>query len=222
MDGKTWQKANAFSGLAKDTSYTFYQRLTSDGNHNASPSSSAKIRTAKTFRVTYQVTGSIPKGAPAAPKDKKVYEANAEVTVVKAPAMKGYTFSGWKTQDAKISKGKFKMPGKDVTLTGSWKVNQHVLTVNYVYTDGSKAKEPYRKTLAYGASYSVTSPKTTGYTAGRTAVKGKEGLWYESDNPKAAKVGKRNGKVMAVAEGTCNVFVYAQNGIGQKVKIIVN
>ena len=123
MDGRTWQKENAFTGLAKDTEYTFYQRLSADGNHNASPASSAKIRTAKTYGVTYQVTGTVPKGAPAAPKDTNVYETDAEVSVKNALTMKGYTFSGWNTEEVEIKDGKFVMPAKDVTLTGSWTKN---------------------------------------------------------------------------------------------------
>lgn len=46
-DGKTWTGERTFSGLEANTEYTFLQRIKEDANHNASPASSAKIRTAK-------------------------------------------------------------------------------------------------------------------------------------------------------------------------------
>ena len=41
MDGTNWQTSPSFTGLTMNTGYTFYQRLKADGNHNASPASSA-------------------------------------------------------------------------------------------------------------------------------------------------------------------------------------
>ncbi|MBR0302436.1 MAG: InlB B-repeat-containing protein, partial [Clostridia bacterium] len=46
MDGTTWQDSATFSGLAKSTQYTFYQRLKENDNYNTSPlSASATIPT---------------------------------------------------------------------------------------------------------------------------------------------------------------------------------
>lgn len=46
MDGTTWQDSNVFSGLNRDTEYTFYQRIAGDANHEPSPASAGtKIRT---------------------------------------------------------------------------------------------------------------------------------------------------------------------------------
>lgn len=42
MDGSNWQDNPMFSGLTKNTEYTFYQRIAEDDNHNASPSSSGQ------------------------------------------------------------------------------------------------------------------------------------------------------------------------------------
>ena len=44
---------------------------------------------------------------------------------------------------------------------------------------------------------------------------------YESDDVNIAKVNKK-GIVKAVKKGTCNIYIYAQNGIYKKVKIKVN
>ena len=43
-----------------------------------------------------------------------------EVTVRENPTKAGYSFSGWSTTDATVAAGKFTMPDKDVTITGSW------------------------------------------------------------------------------------------------------
>ena len=43
---------------------------------------------------------------------------------------------------------------------------------------------------------------------------------YESDNKKIATVNS-SGKVTAKKKGTCNVYVYAQNGAYQKIKVTV-
>ena len=178
-DGE-WQDSPSFTGLKKDTEYTFSQRLKADDNHNASPAASAKISTAKTYKVTYEITGEIPDGAPKAPEDKNEYEEKDEVTVKDVLTMEGYTFSGWNSKDVSPKDGKFAMPAKDVTLGGSWKVNQHVLTVRYEYADGKKAAEPYKKNVDYGAEYAVASPEIKGYTASQKTVKGTMGDKDES------------------------------------------
>ena len=38
-NGDTWQESPTFTGLTKNTEYSFYQRLKADANHNASPAS---------------------------------------------------------------------------------------------------------------------------------------------------------------------------------------
>ena len=55
---------------------------------------------------------------------------------------------------------------------------------------------------------------------GKVIVHKAKALSYESSKPKIAKVNKK-GKVTAVAQGTCYVYVYAQNGISAKVKVTV-
>ena len=75
--------------------------------------------------------------------------------------------------------------GEDVTdcyrityVNGTLKVTEappaaeYVLTINYVYEDGTTAAETYQATLAYGTSYSVKSPVIEGYTASIEVVEG--------------------------------------------------
>ena len=66
-----------------------------------------------TYTVTYKYTGTVPAGAPAVPATAS-YAEGANVTVANAPTLDGYTFSGWSRT------GSFKMPGSNVTITGSW------------------------------------------------------------------------------------------------------
>ena len=53
-DGTDWKESNVFSGLNRDTEYTFYQRIAGDANHEPSPASAGtKIRTGN---IVYTVT----------------------------------------------------------------------------------------------------------------------------------------------------------------------
>jgi len=51
-------------------------------------------------------------------------------------------------------------------------------------------------------------------------VKKHRKLSYETSNPAVAKVLK-NGKIKAVGKGSCNIYVYAQNGVYKQVKVTV-
>lgn len=52
-----------------------------------------------------------------------------------------YAFTDWSTDDATVEDGEFKMPAKDVTLTGTWTSEKvptltHSVTVKYMDEDG--------------------------------------------------------------------------------------
>ena len=75
------------------------------------------------FPVTYSYTGEVPTGAEEAP-DGSNYKFDKIVDVAGSPtAPAGYTFSGWKTSDANVTDGKFTMPTKAVSFTGSFSAN---------------------------------------------------------------------------------------------------
>ena len=91
------------------------------------------------YNVSYAYTGEVPAGAPAVPAAAS-HKQNSTVSVAAARVLDGYTFSGWSTNDATVSDGSFKMPGKNVTLTGSWSPRSDLsYTVNY-YWNGTTDK----------------------------------------------------------------------------------
>ena len=75
------------------------------------------------YSVTYSYSGGAPTDAPPVPDDE-VYLPGTEVTVVTAPTLPDYSFSGWTAEpNVDISENKFTMPECDVALTGSWSKN---------------------------------------------------------------------------------------------------
>ena len=82
--------------------------------------------TANRHNVTYEITGNvIPEGV-TAPTGETDVAYGTEVTVKDALSAAGYTFSGWTTNDATVTAGKFDMPDKDVAFTGSFTANSNV------------------------------------------------------------------------------------------------
>ena len=122
--------------------------------------------TIPSYQVKYAYTGTVPAGAPALPADE-THKLHTDVTVAAEPALDGYVFSGWTTDDASVSGGQFKMPGKDVTLTGSWTLRSDLsYTVNY-YWNGTTDKVAPSKTVG-GQTFNATVTESpigvTGYT----------------------------------------------------------
>ena len=75
--------------------------------------------TIPSYQVKYAYTDPVPAGAPALPADE-THKLHTDVNVAAKPALDGYVFSGWTTDDAAVSSdGKFKMPGQNVTLTAN-------------------------------------------------------------------------------------------------------
>ena len=69
--------------------------------------------TMPSYKVTYKIDGE-------QYGEVDTVEFGTEVTVRENPTKAGYSFSGWSTTDATVADGKFTMPDKDVTITGSW------------------------------------------------------------------------------------------------------
>lgn len=124
--------------------------------------------TIPSYQVKYAYTGTVPAGAPALPADE-THKLHTDVTVAAEPALDGYVFSGWTTGDASVSGRQFKMPGKDVTLTGSWTLRSDLsYTVNY-YWNGTtdKVKVAPSKTVdgqTFNAAVTESPIGVTGYT----------------------------------------------------------
>ena len=120
------------------------------------------------YNVSYAYTGEVPAGAPAVPASAS-HKQNSTVSVAAAPVLDGYTFSGWSTNDATVSDGSFKMPGKNVTLTGSWSPRSDLsYTVNY-YWNGTTDKVADSKVVSdqtFGDTVTSETPiAIDGYTA---------------------------------------------------------
>ena len=125
--------------------------------------------TIPSYQVKYEYKGDVPTGALAKLPADETHKLHTDVTVAAEPKLDGYVFSGWTTTDASISDGQFKMPGKNVTLTGSWTLRSDLsYTVNY-YWNGTTDKVAESKTVGgqtFGARITDEVPiSVDGYTA---------------------------------------------------------
>ena len=123
--------------------------------------------TIRSYQVKYAYTDPVPAGAPALPADE-THKLHTDVTVAAEPKLDGYVFSGWTTTDAAVSSdGKFKMPGQNVTLTGSWTLRSDLsYTVNY-YWNGTTDKVAPSKTVGgqtFNAAVTESPIDVAGYT----------------------------------------------------------
>ena len=123
--------------------------------------------TIPSYQVKYAYTGTVPAGAPALPADE-THKLHTDVTVAAEPALDGYVFSRWTTTDAAVSSdGKFKMPGQNVTLTGSWTLRSNLsYTVNY-YWNGTEEPVAPSKTVGgqtFNAAVTESPIDVAGYT----------------------------------------------------------
>ncbi len=125
--------------------------------------------TIPSYQVKYEYKGDVPTGALAKLPADETHKMHTDVTVAAEPKLDGYVFSGWTTTDADISGGQFKMPGKNVTLTGSWTLRSDLsYTVNY-YWNGTEEPVAPSKTVdgqTFGARITDEVPiSVDGYTA---------------------------------------------------------
>ncbi len=106
---------------------------------------------ANNYDVTYKVDGVI--------YSSKEVVYGTEVTILAAPeAREGYTFSGWKIEDADAEN--FTMPDKDVEIIGTWTVNNYTVTYK---VDGEVYGEV--ENYDFGAAVIMReAPEKAGYT----------------------------------------------------------
>ncbi len=72
------------------------------------------------YKVIYKYEGIVPSNAPTVP-DEIEYASGSQVGVASNVNVEGYEFSGWKTEDATVTSGSFKMPENDVVFVGNFK-----------------------------------------------------------------------------------------------------
>ena len=76
-----------------------------------------------------------------------------------------------------------------------------------------------KKTLAAGKTFTIKAKPVP--ASSKLTVKRHRTLRYESTDPTVASVGAKNGKISAKKAGTCTIYVYAQSGAFQKIKVTV-
>ena len=86
---------------------------------------------------------------------------------VTSPVVTGYT------PDRTVATVDAITENTEVTVT--YTLDKHNVTVHYVYENGTKAADDKTLTVEYGKTYSIDSPKITGYTADQAIVSGKMG-----------------------------------------------
>ena len=130
------------------------------------------------YQVSYQYEGEVPENAPA-PPETAFYEEGETVTAALEPEAEGYTFSGWKTEDAALENGSFQMPAGAVVLTGSFeKIPEPVKTYEVIYKYEGKVPEKapeLPKTLSYEEGELVK-------TAEEPALEGYRFSGWKADN----------------------------------------
>ena len=115
-----------------------------------------------TFTVKYVMSdGST---APAAVTKTLRFGQSDSVT---SPVVTGYT------PDRTVATVDAITENTEVTVT--YTLDKHNVTVHYVYENGTKAADDKTLTVEYGKTYSIDSPKITGYTADQAIVSGKMG-----------------------------------------------
>ncbi len=158
---------------------------------------------AREYKVAYKFIGAvIPDGASA--PTEKVYKEGTEVIVEADSAAEGYIFSGWSTEDATVTNGKFTI-NNDVVFVGRWekaKVPVENITVNKTEIE-----------LEPGKTDKITVIITPEDATDKTVT-------YSSSNPEVAEV-TEDGTVIAKKDGETTVTVKAEDGSEKAVKIKV-
>lgn len=119
------------------------------------------------YTLTYEFDGDLPPDASTLLPQQKTYASGAQATVadVQESSYGYYEFMGWKDQDGtSYTAGDSITMKKNITLTGTWKLNESkapTITVNYAYSGKVPTGAP-----AIGADGQIQSPQQI--TVGKT------------------------------------------------------
>ncbi|MGN0129624.1 MAG: leucine-rich repeat protein [Methanomethylophilus alvi] len=94
-----------------------------------------------------------------------------EVTVRDMFQKTGYTVTGWSTDDAEVSDGKFVLRASDVVFTASSSINRYSYAVEFVDESGNSVAEKVSGTEYCGSTVDTVIKDVVGYTAPSEAVK---------------------------------------------------
>ncbi len=112
------------------------------------------------YTLTYEFAGDLPPDAADLLPAQKSYASGAQATVASAPqsSYKYYEFMGWKDESGQtVNAGSSLTMNKNITLTGTWKLNETAaptITVNYAYSGKVPTGAP-----AIGADGQIQSPQ---------------------------------------------------------------
>ena len=112
------------------------------------------------YTLTYQFAGEVPPDASTLLPQQKTYASGTQATVASAPqsSYKYYEFMGWKDESGQtVNAGSSLTMNKNITLTGTWKLNESkapTITVNYAYSGKVPTGAP-----AIGADGRIQSPQ---------------------------------------------------------------
>lgn len=137
-------------------------------------------------------------------KVKDTKSTSYTVTKLKKGTFYNYTIVAYKSAK-----------GKNTTLAVSTKIYQTTTGGSYGNAKSVKVNKS-SVSLKKGKSYTLKSSEIKK----DKKLKKYRALSYETSNKKIATVSSK-GKIIAKKKGSCNIYVYAQNGISAKVKVTV-
>ncbi|MBQ6467838.1 MAG: InlB B-repeat-containing protein [Clostridia bacterium] len=128
------------------------------------------------YTLTYTYTGDVPAGL-TAPTDTTAYHIGDSKTLETVDEVDGFTFSGWKLNDAVVTEVTF--GADDIEVTGEWTRNNYTITYEYTYEnvkDADKLEAPEQVTKAYQADLpEVAAASKDGYTV-------TDWVYYDADD----------------------------------------
>ncbi|MBR7111947.1 MAG: InlB B-repeat-containing protein [Clostridia bacterium] len=157
MDGITWQSSPIFENLKPHTSYTFYQRLATNGNTPFGVTSKAATFTTKndtTYYVTYELNG----GSNHQDNPATYATAGSAITLYN-PTREHYTFAGW-TYNGNAVESISPSWNDDITLVANWTPAKYTITYDL---DGGSASNPRTHGIESEA-ITLIAPTKKGYT----------------------------------------------------------
>ncbi len=150
------------------TDWVYYDEndnVITDGKMPAGNVTAKATQSGIPYTLSYSISGDIPAGV-TAPTDNGTYYIGDSKTLEVVTAPEGYTFSGWKLNDAVVTEVTF--GAGDIAVAGEWTRNDYTITYEYTYVnvkDADKLEAPAPVTKAYQADLPTVAAATkTGYT----------------------------------------------------------
>ena len=157
IDGINFQSSPVFNNLKPHTSYSFYQRIATNGNKPFGCTSkplTVSTPNATTYFVEYDLNGGINNTS-----NPSSYSTSGSSIPLKNPTREHYDFVGW-TYNGSIVTSISPSWNEDITLVANWKTTEYSITYNL---NGGSGDNPTTHGIETG-SISLTEPTKNGYT----------------------------------------------------------